>query len=102
MAVARFQRIQFSDPDLTLFANRIAETFDAITSNPLLGGNLIKQVNLFVGSNILSHGLGRNYVSFFAGNSSAPARFSYGGSPDPSTYINVVSDAACSADVLVL
>ena len=87
---------------MQLLTSQIAQSLDSMTSNPVLAGNLLKAVNLSVGANMVSHGLGRNYVTFFVGNASAPARFSYGGSPDPATYLNIVSDAAVQADVLVL
>jgi hypothetical protein len=96
----RFQRIQTSDTELNLLQNRIAETFDSITSNPLLGGNFLSQVPLVAGSNLVSHGLGRNYVSWLSGNASAPVSLSSGKSPDPKTFLNLIADAPCSVDVV--
>lgn len=99
MRQLRFQRIQTSNEELNLLQNRIAESFDAMTSCQLLGGNLLQQVSLKTGSNLISHGLGRNYISFLQGNSSAPVNLSYGASPDRSKYINIVASAPCSVDL---
>lgn len=99
MAVTKFQRIQTNNEELQLMQNRLAETLDSLTSIVLLDGRLAQQVPLAPGSNLISHGLGRNYVSFLSGNYSAPARLSVGAVSDPTKYINIISDAACNADL---
>lgn len=102
MAVTIFKPIKSSDQELTLLQNAIKSSLDSLTSNPLLSGNMLRGVTLASGSNIVGHGLGRNYVSFLWGNPSAPVRLSYGKSPDRSKFVNVVADAAVTLDLLVL
>lgn len=99
MPVTRFQRIQTDNEELQLMQNRLAESLDSLTAIPMLDGVFRKQVPLTPGSNIISHGLGRNYVSFFSGNFSRPSRLSVGASPDASKYINIISTDPCSADL---
>jgi hypothetical protein len=101
MAIAKFQRIQTSDTELNLLQNRLAETLDALTSNDLVGGQLIRSTALKAGSNQISHGLGRNYVSFLSGNFTSPASLTAGASRDPSKFINLIATAACVVDLYV-
>lgn len=97
-----FQPVKSTDEEITLLQNRIKETFDWITSNPFVAGKLIPGVSLQAGSNLVSHGLGRGYISFFMGQPSQPVRLSTGQSPDRSTYVNVIADTACTVDLLVI
>lgn len=87
---------------MQLLSAAISNTIDSILDSPLVGANLLRRVPMAVGSNIVGHGLGRNYVSFFMGNPSVPMRLSFAQSPDPSTFANLVSDAAGVADILFL
>lgn len=102
MSIKRFRKIVTDSTDINRLQDSIREVIDSVFMDPALGGNLIQGVNLSVGANVLSHGLGRKYKTWFIGNASVPARFSTGSSPDASLYVTLVSDAACIADVLVL
>ncbi|HZU84170.1 MAG TPA: hypothetical protein VE987_14675 [Polyangiaceae bacterium] len=98
----RFRKVQLTDRGAQLLQESVKASLDSVTGHPLLNSKIIAQVPLAIGSNLVSHGLGRAYLSWFAGNLSGPARLSYGVSPDKTTIVNVVSDANVSADLLVL
>lgn len=96
----KFKQVQVADPEMNRLQDRLSDTLDSITGNPLLSGNLLAQVPLVAGSNLVSHGLGRRYISWLSGNASGPVSLSAGKSPDPLMFINVIADAPCNADIL--
>lgn len=98
----KFKQVQVADPEMNRLQDRLSETLDSVTSNPLLAGNLLSQVSLVAGSNLVSHGLGRRYITWLSGNASSPLSLSAGKSPDPLVFINVISDAPGSADILAI
>lgn len=102
MAIKRFTPPQFADADMQLLSAALSSTLDSILDSPLIGANLVSRVKLSVGANVVGHGLGRNYVSFFMGNPSVPMRLFFDKSPDPARFATIVSDAAGVADILFL
>jgi hypothetical protein len=102
MAAIHFQPVKSNDQEMTLVQNALKRTLDSITRNPVVGGTLLRTVPIAAGSNLVNHGLGRNYITFFWGNPSASVSLSAGASPDPSKIINIVSSGPASLDLLVL
>ena len=101
MKLKPFRKVQSTDKDLNLLQDNVKEFLDALIKNPLLSANVLRGVALSTGSNIVHHGLGRNYQSVFAAVTSAVASLSLGTSPDPTQYIAVTASAPCSVDMLV-
>lgn len=101
MAVIPFQGIQTQDQAIQLLQGYIARTLNSLTSNPLLDGQLLRQVPLNAGANLVSHGLGRNYISWAPMNASALVILAFGKSPDPTKYISVTVSASCTCDIYV-
>ena len=102
MALRRFRPTQTQDKTLQLIQDSLKETTDSLLSNVLSDNNLVRQVTLVTGNNLIAHGLGRNFVTYFLGPLSSAANVTRGNSPDPSKYISLVSSAGTTVDVLVL
>ena len=96
------RKIKVSSHELNQVQDAIRETLLPITVNPILNGKLVQHVPLGVGQNTISHGLGRNFITWFAGNFSATCAVYNLASPDVSKYIVVNASAVCVADFLVL
>ncbi len=101
MGLPRFIPVHTQDKTLKLIQERIAATL-----NPLLeflpnGGKTLLQVQLKTGTNLVAHGLGRTYQSFWAFHPSAIATVTEGTSPDPSKYILFTASAPLSFDLVV-
>ena len=102
MALRRFRGIQTNNRDLQLVQQQISETLDAVVDNPTNSAALISKVNITAGSNLISHGLGRAYLSFFVGRLSAATTIIEGTSPDRTKFLVVSATAPCTCDFLVL
>jgi hypothetical protein len=69
------------------------ETFSSITSNPLLSGKLLGPLTFVSGvAQTVSHGLGKNYLSWFVGSPNDYVRIKENKSPDRSKYIVLETD----------
>lgn len=68
----------------------------------MLGVHPIYQVPLLSGSNQLSHGLGRSYVSYFLGNYDTSVSVKPLASPDRSKYIVLQASAPVVVDLFMV
>jgi len=107
MALRPLRTIQTSDQTLNLIQDAISETLEPIARHVMLNGMLIKQVNIVAGVNTVNHGLGRNYVSWFAGRFSSKDNLAAislweTASPDATKFLVLNASAPCVADLLVL
>jgi hypothetical protein len=125
-----FRRIQTTDKDLNLIQDYLQDIFKSLNANPWLFGKPISRVALGAGTNLVQHGLGRNFVSCFMGIPSTvtpgtfgsdigtfgsnPAPFGTPGEtfsgasfalsqtqPDRSNYVAVVASAPVVVDLFV-
>ncbi len=106
-AIRPFRTVQTPDRVLNLIQDSLGETLDSITRNVVLNGQFIKQAAFVAGANTVSHGLGRNYLSFFLGgftnkNNLAAASIYATLSPDPTKWIVLNASAPCTCDLLVI
>lgn len=101
MAIKRFRKVKTSTPELGEVQDNIADVLNALLNLPLLNHVFLQQRAFLTGSNLISHGLGRNYRSCLFGPPSSACSFTLSASPDPSKFVNVVASAPCSADVVV-
>lgn len=102
MALKPFRRIHTTDPEITLLQDAIKDSIDSLNADPVTGGNILTSVTFASGDNLISHGLGRNYVCVFVGVPSAACTFVEKTSPDRSKYVKLNASAPCSAAVQVL
>lgn len=96
-----FKRIHSTNQEIQLLQSALADTLQSITSHPLLGGQLIPGVPVKAGANTISHGLGRNYVSWAWMNPNAFMSLAYGKSPDPSKFLVVNASVPGVVDIYV-
>jgi hypothetical protein len=104
-------RVRTTDSSVNRGFDQVNQSIQTLATNPLLNGNVVRRVSLSVGVNLVSHGLGRNYITWLAGApSEALATFGsaplcdagLSANPNPALYIAVYSPAACTADFVVL
>lgn len=72
IATPQFQPLRTSDFNLTKVQQNIAATFNALTSNPLVTGQLVQVT--FADSDtdvVVNHGLGSSNVTFLSGGQTA-------------------------------
>lgn len=62
--VVKFSQINTKDYELNRVQNNVGAAFESISNTPTLGGNLLQQVSLVTGTNIINHKLGRNLVGW--------------------------------------
>lgn len=101
MATKQFSPIKTTDDDLNRIQDNIREPLNTLIKNPLNSAKWMAKVSLAAGTNLVSHGLGRAYLSFWTGNHSSTATVIAGTSPDATKYLALVSSAPCVADVFV-
>lgn len=59
-----FTKIPTTDRDMNLIQSHIADVFRSLAATP----RFLQAVQLAAGANLISHGLGRNWVSYFLCN----------------------------------
>ena len=96
-----FRKVHTTDQDLNRIQDNLKETFDAIASNPLLGGQLLSQVPLVAGANNVHHGLGRNYRTWLWMRPTAALTLYETASVDPTRLLSIVASAPGSVDLFV-
>jgi hypothetical protein len=101
MALKQFSPIKTTDQDLNLIQEAIREPLNTLIKNPLNGVKWMANISLKAGNNLVVHGLGRNYLSFWIGNQTAASSITAGTSPDPSKYLMLGATASCKADIFV-
>jgi hypothetical protein len=58
--LVKFQVIQSTDQDLMTVQQNLTRTLNPIFSTQTLGGNILSNITLTIGSNTINHKLGRN------------------------------------------
>lgn len=101
MAIKRFRKVKTSTPELGEVQDNIADSLNPVLALPLSSSKFLPQQSFVSGPNLVSHGLGRKYLSCFFGPPSSSCSFTLSPSPDPSKFVNVVASAPCSVDLLV-
>lgn len=62
----QFRRIQTTDNAVNLIQDQLQDLFKSICANPWVFGRPLAQVAFVAGTNQVQHGLGRNFISFWA------------------------------------
>ena len=79
-----------------------AKQLDPVISNPIVNGQLLKNVALVIGSNAVSHGLQRNLSGWFL---VSPKRYATvyqaAQQPNPTLTLTLVASAAVTTDIWV-
>jgi len=63
-ALVKFQLINTSDSDLNQVQQNLVRTLNPIYNTQILGGNLLQNVTLKMGTNSINHKLGRTLVGW--------------------------------------
>jgi hypothetical protein len=97
-----FRRIPTTDRDLNLLQSHIADALRSMTDTP----RLLQAVQLTAGDNLVSHGLGRNYVSWWAANCDTnatikPVVVANGAPVDRSKFLGINASVPTTLDLLV-
>jgi hypothetical protein len=98
----RFRPIPTANRDLQLVQSSLKEVVDSIQIGPLANCAFIPRVSLVAGANLVSHGLGRAYLSFFVARPTAAATLTEVVGVDSTKYISLTSSVAVIIDLLVL
>lgn len=102
-----FKHLVTADPAFRQVQDSLRETLGVLTASTLTNGAILTNVTLAVGNNQISHGLGRNYQSYFLGRQRSVLAASTI-TENTSTNINravfliLNSTAACAIDLLVV
>lgn len=95
-----FEKVPSPDKIVTRVQDVLKRILDRVTRNPILDSNWIANVSLSSGDNLISHGLGRNYVGFMCTLPSvAGTTLSESASPDRSLYLKVHASGNCTVSI---
>lgn len=97
-----FRKIPTTDRDLNLIQSHIADSFSSLNTTP----RVLLAVALVAGVNLVSHGLGRNYVTWWPANYDTSVTLkpvaTFNGNPvDRSKYFAIQASGNVTADFLV-
>ena len=101
-----FKHVASADPVFRQVQDSLRETMLPLTGGLLTNGVILKNVTLAVGSNQISHGLGRNYTSYFLGRQRPVLAAStitevVTGNINTAIFLILNSTAQCAVDILV-
>ena len=97
----QFKRVQATDKSLNLVQDQLQKAFSLLSNNPFIAGHFLPQVPLVQGQNLISHSLGRAYISWGPLRPSAALHVYEITSPDPTKYVNLVSSGPGTQDIYV-
>lgn len=61
----KLQKQPTQDPDLNKVQDNLIRTLNPVFNTPIMGGNLLQQIPLKIGSNSVNHKLGRTLVGWY-------------------------------------
>lgn len=73
--MANLPLIQSDSPSLQQVQTKWKSQLDPVVGNPLLAGQLLSNLSLLSGNNVINHGLGRNLQGYWVVLNSASATF---------------------------
>lgn len=96
-----FSKLTTTDPDLNKVQDNLVRTLTPVFSTPVLGGSLIKSVQLVAGSNTINHNLGRVLIGWELSRQRGPASIydNQDNNPSPNLSLILISSAAVSVDI---
>lgn len=65
MALPKFDKVQTLDRPLNMIQDSLEKTLNPVFDNPLMSGQLLKNIALTTGNNSINHKLGRKLVGWF-------------------------------------
>ena len=98
-------RLRTDDSDVNRAFDGVSQALQGLATNVLVNGRLVRRVSLVAGRNLVSHGLGRGYLTWIACAPSTASVLTDAGSsanPDTSTYLAISATVACTVDLVVL
>jgi hypothetical protein len=98
-----FHKIKTGNPELELLQSNLKSVFDSLDNEPFLGAKALGFVTLQTGVNLISHGLGKAYVSCVVSLPSANyAILEETQSPDRTKYIAITATAPATVQMWAL
>lgn len=94
---------QSENQTLMLMQTRWATQLDKILSNPIIGGNLLTDIDLLIGTNIINHKLGKKLQGWVIVGQTGSASFydSQSLNASPQLTLRLVSDAIVTVNLYV-
>ena len=102
--VRSIQKIHQESPSSDRMTDNALQVIEPILRKEILDGRLIKNISFLADPVVTSieHGLGRNYIGFFATNvHSGFGVFSKGNNNNSDKFINLISLVDCEVDMWV-
>lgn len=102
MVLPKFDKIQTKDPAVNLVLDSLEKTLNPVFNNPLLSGQVIKNVALEIGANTINHRLGRKLEGWFITRQRDVASAFYDTqdtNPLPNLTLQINSSAAVVVDI---
>lgn len=102
MSIPKLKRVVTTDRITNQIQDHIITTLNPVISNPILDGNFIKRISLKSGQdNLVNHGLGRNYISFWVCRPDAASSIFETPSPSPDQYMILRAISNVTIDLYV-
>jgi len=104
MALPKFDKIQTKDVAINLIQDSLEKTLNPIFDNPLLSGQLLRNIVLQSGANTINHRLGRKLVGWFITRQRGNAANYYDTQDTnklPALTLEITSSAAATVDIYV-
>lgn len=94
---------QSDHPVMMLMQTQWATQLDKLLNNPILGGNLIFDVDMAIGTNVINHKLGRKLQGWIVIGQDATASFydNQATNSMPNLTLNLVSSAVVTINLYV-
>ncbi len=105
--IPSFQRLRLKAPptaeDVSRIQDNVARVADPLVALQLLNGRLLQSVALTIGTNLVSHGLGRSLVGWIPVRLRASATIydTQDSNPAPAQTLRIVASAAATVDLWV-
>lgn len=93
-------QIQSDDQDFQLMQNKWASILNPLLARPLSSANILKSVQLSIGTNVINHLLGRKLQGWIMSDINAAAQV-FRSQPMNDKTLTLTSDAVCIVDIVV-
>ena len=99
----KLQRIQTADRVLNMIQDNVSNILDPFSSKDILQGQILSNVALVAGANIVAHKLNRKLIGWFIvrQRSSASIYDTQDSQTQPTLFLSLVSSANVSVDLYV-
>jgi hypothetical protein len=101
--IPKFFTLNTKDYDLGRVQDNLVRTLDPLVNTPILAGNLLQNIPLVIGANIVNHKLGRNLVGWIIVRQRAAASVydTQDTNKTPNLNLTLISNAVAVVDLYV-